>query len=50
VILSSKTKSDIQKLDTFFQTNNNYLGMYKKNPESGNSDAVKTLVKIYKLI
>ncbi|EGR28700.1 hypothetical protein IMG5_170000 [Ichthyophthirius multifiliis] len=33
-ILAAKTNADIEKLDPYFNTNNNYLGILKKNPES----------------
>ena len=44
-ILAPKTKQDIEKLDPFFQTNNNYLAILKKDSESGNTTSVNFTVR-----
>ncbi len=31
-ILAAKTKSDLDRLDNYFNENNNYLALLKKNP------------------
>jgi len=39
--LDPSTKAAVARLDPYFNTNNNYLGLMKKNPETMNEDAVK---------
>jgi hypothetical protein len=41
LILQSKTKSDIQKLDEYFNVNNNYLALYRKEGIPENTNATK---------
>ena len=40
-ILDPINKANIARLDYYFKTNNNYLGLMKKNPDTMNKDAVK---------
>ncbi|KAL4484743.1 hypothetical protein ABPG74_019920 [Tetrahymena malaccensis] len=40
-ILQTKTQQDIERLDPYFTVNNNYLGLMKKDAESGNQTSVQ---------
>ena len=40
-ILANQNKQDINKLESYFATNNNYLSLFKTNPDINNSKAIK---------
>jgi len=42
-ILAAQTKADTEKLDPFFNTNQNYLAIMKKDGEKTNEKAVTFL-------